>query len=51
MLLKAGKKRRRNKAEMTEYRQEQESRDEAIMDKNEKIKDLEMELARKSQAF
>ncbi len=50
-LLKAGTKRRRNKAEMVEFRQEQESRDEAVNDKNERIRDLEMELARKSQAM
>jgi hypothetical protein len=47
-LLKAGSKRRRNKAEMLEFRQEQDSREEAINDKNERIRDLEMELARKS---
>ena len=50
-LLKAGSKRRRNKAEMLEFRQEQDSREEAINDKNERIRDLEMELARKSQAM
>ena len=50
-LLKAGTKRRRNKAEMVEFRQEQESRDEAVNDKKERIRDLEMELARKSQAM
>ena len=50
-LLKAGPKRRRNKAEMVEFRQEQESREEAVNDKNERIRDLEMELARKSQAM
>ena len=44
-LLKAGSKRRRNKAEMLEFRQEQDSREEAINDKNERIRDLEMELA------
>ena len=36
---------------MVEFRQEQESRDEAVNDKNERIRDLEMELARKSQAM
>jgi hypothetical protein len=36
---------------MTEFRQEQESRDDAMNDKNERIRDLEMELARKSQAM
>ena len=50
-MLKAGQKRRRNKAEMVEYRQEQESREEAITDKNERIRELEMEVARKSQAM
>jgi hypothetical protein len=33
---------------MLEYRQEQESREEAITDKNERIRELEMEVARKS---
>ena len=47
-LLKSGSKRRRNKAEMLEFRQEQDSREDAINDKNERIRDLEMELARKS---
>ena len=36
---------------MVEYRQEQESREEAITDKNERIRELEMEVARKSQAM
>ena len=36
---------------MVEFRQEQESREEAVNDKNERIRDLEMELARKSQAM
>ena len=45
-LLKAGSKRRRNKAEMVEFRQEQQSRDEAVFDKNERIRQLELELAR-----
>ena len=36
---------------MVEFRQEQESREKAVNDKNERIRDLEMELARKSQAM
>jgi hypothetical protein len=36
---------------MAEFRQEQESREEAVNDKNERIRELEMEVARKSQAM
>lgn len=46
MLLKAGSKRRRNKIEMADYRREQEHRDDAMFDKNDRIRELEMEVAR-----
>ena len=46
MLLKAGSKRRRNKIEMADYRREQDLREEAMFDKNELIRELEMEVAR-----
>lgn len=43
-LLKIGSKRRRTKAEMDEYRQLQEERMNAMMEKDDKIADLEQEL-------
>ena len=36
---------------MAEFRQEQESRDEAMFDKNDRIRQLELELARNAQAM
>ena len=51
MLLKAGSKRRRNKIEMADYRREQELRDDAMFDKNDRIRELEMEVARATSAL
>jgi hypothetical protein len=50
-MLKAGQKRRRNKAEMSEFRLEQESRGEVLLDKNDRIRELEMENARQLQTL